>query len=100
MKPIKEDVVVIPIEELEKEKARIMERDRRLKGHQCIQMSIKHIFMADGSQRLQVELFDYTNNKHLGTFDVIENSQMIGDKVLGIPEAVGCYSDNFFIAKA
>lgn len=90
----------ITTEELAKEKERLMERDRRNKGHQCIQVSIKHIFMADGSQGQQIEMFDYTNNKHLGVFNVIERTQTISDKALGIPEAAGCYSDNFFIAKA
>ena len=91
--------VSMTINEVEREKERLMMRDARFKGRRCLEVAIKHIVMKDGTQKKQMEIFDYTNNKHLGIFDIEENTQISSEMVAGIPEAESCYSDIFFIVK-
>lgn len=93
------ETVSMTINEVEREKERLMMRDARFKGRRCLEVAIKHIAMKDGTQKKQIEIYDYTNKKHLGIFDVEENTQINTDRVAGIPEAKSCYSDNFFIVK-
>lgn len=95
----KTETVSMTINEMEREKERLMMRDARFKGRHCLEVAIKHIVMNDGTQKKQIEIFDYTDNKHLGIFDIEENTQISSKMVSGIPEAQSCYSDIFFIVK-